>query len=106
MLVLSMSLLALETFGKHKIKAPLLHTKAPSLELRLTQLGNIIAFKAHLNLFITIIHSPELSKSSHQSCYSGKKRTQRTLFMKMRSSIMQGVDALLSIYQRFDYTTV
>lgn len=46
---------------------PLLSPKAPSLEWRLTQLPNIIAFKAHFNLFISIIHSPELSKSSHQS---------------------------------------
>ena len=55
-------------------QSPLLPSKAPSLELKLTQLRNIIAFKAHLNLFITIIHSLELLKSSHQSRYSGKKK--------------------------------
>jgi len=72
LLVLRVSLRALGTFGKHKIKAPLLPSEAPSLKWRLTQLTNVITFKAHLNPFITIIHSPELSEFSHQSHYAKK----------------------------------
>lgn len=45
-------------------QSPLLPHAAPSPELRITQLRNIIAFKAHLNPFITKIHSSELSTSS------------------------------------------
>lgn len=80
-------------------QSPLLPSKVPSLELRLTQLRNIIAFKAHLNLFITIIHSPELSNPLHQSHYSVKTELNGwTLFMNIRSNIIRCVNGLLSIY--------
>lgn len=77
-LKLRVSLQALENLWQTQDQSPLLLSKAHSLELRLTQLRNIIAFKAHLNLFITIIHSPELSKSSHQSHFSAKKKQNST----------------------------
>lgn len=70
-------------------KPPLPRTlKSYGLDLRLTQLRNIIAFKAHLNLFITIIHSPELSNILTSKRFpSKKKKTQlrRTIFTKTRS---------------------
>ena len=81
-------------------QSPLLPAKAPppSLELRLTQRRNIIAFKAHLKSVYHKTHSPELSESSHQSHSSVKTELNGQIFMKMRSNIIQCENAPLIIY--------